>query len=61
MGAGARAVAAETAARQWGDCATRGSEGAMETWQQETGDRAHPGSHGSEADEDCLVPCTWLG
>ena len=29
--------------------------------QHETGDRAHPGSHGGEADEDCLVPCTWLG
>ena len=54
-------MAAETAAREWGDCAPRGSEGATETWQHETGDRAHPGSHGGEADEDCLVPCTWLG
>ena len=54
-------MAAETAAGQWGDCATRGSEGATDIWQHETGDPGHPGSHGGEADEDCLVPCTWLG
>jgi len=29
--------------------------------QHETGDPAHMGSHGTDSDEDCLVPCTWLG
>ncbi len=28
--------------------------------QHDTGDPAHPGSHGTDADEDCLVPVTWL-
>ena len=28
--------------------------------QHETGDPAHMGSHGTESDEDRLVPCTWL-
>jgi len=28
--------------------------------QHDTGDPAHPGSHGTDADEDCLVPCTWM-
>jgi hypothetical protein len=29
--------------------------------QHETGDPGHPGSHGTDCDEDCLVPCTWAG
>lgn len=28
--------------------------------QHETGDLAHMGSHGTDSDEDCLVPCTWV-
>jgi hypothetical protein len=28
--------------------------------QHDTGDPAHGGSHGTDSDEDCLVPCTWL-
>ena len=28
--------------------------------QHETGDPAHMGSHGTDSDEDSLVPCTWL-
>lgn len=29
--------------------------------QHETGDPTHMGSHGTDSDEDCLVPCTWVG
>lgn len=29
--------------------------------QHDTGDPAHGGTHGSDSDEDCLVPGTWLG
>jgi predicted AlkP superfamily pyrophosphatase or phosphodiesterase len=28
--------------------------------QHETGDAAKSGSHGTDSDEDCLVPCTWV-
>lgn len=28
--------------------------------QHETGDPSHNGSHGSDSDEDCQVPCTWI-
>lgn len=28
--------------------------------QHDTGNPDHPGSHGTDSDEDCLVPCTWL-
>lgn len=28
--------------------------------QHDSGDPSHMGTHGTEADEDCLVPCTWL-
>lgn len=28
--------------------------------QHETGDPSHMGSHGTDSDEDCLVPCTWI-
>ena len=28
--------------------------------QHETGDPTHMGSHGTDSDEDCLVPCTWV-
>ncbi len=28
--------------------------------QHDTGDPTHGGSHGSDSDEDCRVPCTWL-
>jgi len=29
--------------------------------QHDTGNPDHPGSHGTDSDEDCLVPCTWVG
>jgi len=28
--------------------------------QHESGDPDKPGTHGSDSDEDCLVPCTWV-
>ena len=28
--------------------------------QHDTGDPGHPGSHGTDSDQDCLVPCTCL-
>jgi len=27
--------------------------------QHDTGNPDHPGSHGTDSDQDCLVPCTW--
>lgn len=64
-GAGARPKVCEMDQRLARMCTALGGMGCAviilaDHGQHDTGDPAHMGGHGTDADEDCLVPCTWL-
>ncbi len=64
-GDGARPKVRETDGRLARMCGELGGHGyavivLADHGQHETGDPAHMGSHGTDSDEDCLVPCTWI-